>query len=139
VRAPLVAVRRRWAVALLAGVLALSACGGQVPPSTAVPELGLLQQQVEQAVIAEDWDTARSGLDELVALAEAARGDGRLPATQVDDVVDAATGLAGTFPEPASPPASAPADDADDADESDDEGKGKGKGKGKDERDEKDD
>jgi outer membrane biosynthesis protein TonB len=153
---PLAGVRRRWAVSLLAGVLALAACGQQSPPAAAVPELADLQAQVAQAVQDEDWEAARTVLDDLVAVAEAAGASGALPPAQVDDVVTAAEGLAVTLPEPEpepepepspSPtpePAPAPAeeepqdaggDDGSDGgeDEGDDDKDGdKGKGKGKD-------
>lgn len=153
---PLAGVRRRWAVALLAGVLALAACGQQSPPAAAVPELADLQAQVAQAVQDEDWEAARAVLDDLVAVAEAAGASGALPPAQVDDVVTAAEGLAVTLPsteaepepspepEPAAEPAPEPAAEepqvSDDDDGSDDSGGGddadeekdKGKGKGKD-------
>lgn len=105
---PLAGVRRRWAVALLAGVLALAACGQQAPPAAAVPELADLQAQVAQAVQDEDWEAARSVLDDLVAVAEAAGASGTLPPHQVDDVVTAAEGLAVTLPTPEPEPPTTP-------------------------------
>lgn len=104
-----VPLRRRWALALLAGVL-LSACVADGAPSATVPELRAVQVRVDDAVRGEDWVAARSGIDELVALAEAAGGDGRLPTSQVADVVTAAEALAVTLPgEPAADEAGADA------------------------------
>ncbi|MGJ7439759.1 hypothetical protein [Aquipuribacter sp. MA13-6] len=99
--------RRRLAlvgVVVAAGLVA--GCAQPAAPVSAdLPEAGELHAQVVAAVAAEDWAAARSSLDALVEVSEAARADGVLDDARADLVVSAAEALAAGLPseEPAAP------------------------------------
>ena len=96
-------MRRRWGRAGVVGAsfVLLAGCGGSSAPSDDVPALGDALDQVDEAIVAGQYDDARSALDELVATATAGREGGELGREEADRILAAAADLSAALPEEA--------------------------------------
>lgn len=77
-------------VALVASASALVACGGDAPPSEAVPALADRLERVDAAIADDRPDRARRAVEALVDEATRARMDGSITADQADKILRAA-------------------------------------------------
>ncbi len=120
------------AVALIATTSALVACGGDAPPSEAVPALADRLERVDAAIADDRPDRARRAIEALVDEVTRARMDGRITADQADEIIRAAAELLdrlgterdGEAPDPTDSPSPLPPMDEPDHEDADEPERG---------------
>lgn len=118
-------------------LLVATGCGQGAAPADQVPALAQALDQVDDAIAAEKYDSARGSIDDLVDVTVEARDGGDLDPGEADRILAAAARLRSALPAadststPGPSTVPSPSESESESDEQDDKGKGHGKGKGK--------
>lgn len=131
--------QRRLAAAWMTAAVLLVAtgCGQGATPVDQVPALAQTLDQVDDAIAAEKYDSARGSIDDLVDVTVEARDGGELESGEADRILAAAARLRSALPvagstsptDPGTLPSPSPSPSPSESDEKDDNGNSKGKGK----------